>query len=100
LTTCIVVSSAHSSKVSKLSEPRWCLTAADEKRQSLADSFAMIRVSDQAVVVSLPRVRAAHVERFAREILAHAIAHHVYCPASLLDQGLMLAHIHRGLLTN
>jgi hypothetical protein len=87
------------SKFTKLSEPRWCLTAADEKRQSLADSFAMIRLSDQAVVVSLPRVRAAHVERFAREILAHEIGHHVYCPASLLDQGRMLAHMRRGLST-
>ena len=87
------------SKFTRLSEPRWCLTPEDEKEQHLAESFAMIRLTDQAVVVSLPRVRAFGVERFAAEVLAHEVGHHVYCPGSLLDHGRMLARIRRGLPT-
>jgi hypothetical protein len=87
------------SKFTKLSEPRWCFTEADEKANGLAESFAMIRLTDQAVVISLPHVVAGHVEKFALEVLAHEIGHHVYCPASLLDQGRMLARIRHGLPT-
>ncbi|MCI0461829.1 MAG: hypothetical protein L0Z62_33175 [Gemmataceae bacterium] len=87
------------SKFTKLSEPRWCLTPEDEKEHQLADSFAMIRLTDQAVVVSLTRVQSFHVEDFAVEVLAHEIGHHVYCPGSLLEHGRMLARIRRGLPT-
>jgi hypothetical protein len=87
------------SKFTRLSEPRWCLTPNDEKRHGLAGSFAMIRLTDQAVVVSLAQVKERGLERFAVEVLAHEIGHHVYCPASLLDQGRMLARMRRGLPT-
>jgi hypothetical protein len=87
------------SKFTKLSEPRWCLTPEDETEQQLADSFAMIRLTDQAIVVSLPRVQSFHVEGFAVEVLAHEIGHHVYCPGSLLEHGRTLARIRRGLPT-
>ena len=87
------------SKFTRLSEPRWCFTEADEKQQRITESFAMIRLTDQAVVISLPRVRLSHVEGFALEVLAHEIGHHVYCPSSLLDQGRMLARMRRGLPT-
>jgi hypothetical protein len=87
------------SKFTKLSEPRWCFSNADEKREGLSGSFAMIRLTDQAVVVSLRGVVESHVEKFAREILAHEIGHHVYVPASLLDQGRLLARMRRGLPT-
>ncbi|OAI48265.1 hypothetical protein AYO44_07485 [Planctomycetaceae bacterium SCGC AG-212-F19] len=87
------------SKFTKLSEPRWCFNAADEKREGLSGSFAMIRLTDQAVVVSLRGVVGSHVEKFAPEILAHEIGHHVYVPASVLDHGRMLARIRRGLPT-
>jgi hypothetical protein len=87
----------HWSRFTKLTSPRWCFTADDEKEQGLSDSFAMIRLHDQAVVVSLARVLAAGVQDFPREVLAHEIGHHVYVPANLLDHGRMLARMRRGL---
>jgi hypothetical protein len=87
------------SKFTKLSEPRWCLNADDEKNNNLGQSFAMIRLTDQAVVISLPRVTANKVEPFGLEVMAHEIGHHVYCPASLLDQGRVLARTRRSLPT-
>jgi hypothetical protein len=87
------------SKFTKLSEPRWCLTEDDEKRQGLTGSFAMIRLTDQAVVIGLRRVVEQGVQDFGAAIMAHEIGHHVYCPANLLDHGRMLARIRRGLPT-
>jgi hypothetical protein len=87
------------SRFTKLSEPRWCFNEADEKREGLAGSFAMIRLSDQAVVVSLAQVHERGLDRFGVEIMAHEAGHHVYCPASLLDQGRMLARMRHGLPT-
>src|SRR5262245_62070563 len=78
------------SKFTKLSEPRWCFTADDEKQHGLEGSFAMIRLTDQAVVVSLAQVHERGLDRFGLEIMAHEIGHHVYCPGSMLDQGRML----------
>jgi hypothetical protein len=85
------------SRFTKLSEPRWCLSPTDEKREGLTDSFAMIRLHDQAVVVGLERALKEGVEQFPREILAHEIGHHIYVPGNLLDHGRMLARIRRGL---
>lgn len=87
------------SRLLKLSEPRWCLTPEDEKKYGLSDSFAMIRLTDQAVVIGLERARAMGVEGFAREVLAHEIGHHVFVPANMLDQGRMLARMRRALPT-
>ena len=79
------------SRFTKLSLPRWCFTVADEQKEGLSDSFAMIRLTDQAVVVSLSQVIHNGLEAFATEVLAHEIGHHIYVPGSLLDQGRMLA---------
>lgn len=87
------------SRFIRLTEPRWCFSEAEEKEQGLGDSFAMIRLTDQAIVISLPRVVQAGVERFGLEIMAHEIGHHVYVPANLLDQGRLIARIRRGLPT-
>jgi hypothetical protein len=87
------------SKFTRLTEPRWCLTAEAAVAEGLTESFAMIRLSDQAVVVSLPGVEAHHLERFALEILAHEIGHHVYAPADLSDHARMIAHMRWGLPT-
>ncbi len=87
------------SRFLKLGEPRWCLTPEDEKKQGLASSFAMIRLTDQAVVIGLARVQATGIQGFAREVLAHEIGHHVLVPASLLDQGRMLARMRKALPT-
>jgi len=88
---------ARWSRFTKLSQPRWCLTSAAAKKHGLSGSFAMIRLTDQAVVIDLEQVRASGVEEHAEEILAHEIGHHVYCPANLLDQGRMIARMRYGL---
>ncbi|MCA9177400.1 MAG: hypothetical protein KDB14_23105 [Planctomycetales bacterium] len=85
------------SRFTKLTPPRWCFTVSDERQEGLADSFAMIRLSDQAVVVSLRQAIEDGLEAFATEVLAHEIGHHIYVPANLLDHGRMLARIRRGL---
>jgi hypothetical protein len=87
------------SRFVQLSEPRWCLSADDEKRESLSGSFAMIRLVDHAVVISLRQVQDAKLDRFAVEILAHEIGHHVYCPADLSDHARVLARTRAGLPT-
>jgi len=87
------------SKFTRLSDPRWCFTHADAQREGLTGSFAMIRLTDQAVVISLPLVKEYHLEPFALEILAHEIGHHVYCPADLSDQARMIARMRWALPT-
>ncbi|MEP7357970.1 MAG: VWA domain-containing protein, partial [Anaerolineales bacterium] len=87
------------SKFTRLSEPRWCATTEAAEAEGLTESFAMIRLTDQAVVVSLPGIKAHHLERFALEILAHEIGHHVYAPADLSDHARMIAHMRWGLPT-
>ena len=81
----------------QLREPIWCFDAADEKREGLTGSFAMIRLNDHSVVISLSQVVARELVSFAPEVLAHEIGHHVYCPADLTDNARMLARIRRGL---
>jgi hypothetical protein len=85
------------SKFTRLSEPRWCLTQADEKREGLTGSFAMIRLVDHAVVISLRQVAEQQLGAFALEILAHEIGHHVYTPADLTDHARMIARMRWGL---
>ncbi len=85
------------SRFTQLAPPRWCLTEADEKEQSLSGSFAMIRLKDHAVVVSLRLVRRHRLEKFSREILAHEIGHHVLAPADLTDNGRLMARVRAGL---
>lgn len=85
------------SRFTQLAPPRWCLTEADEKQQSLSGSFAMIRLKDHAVVVSLRLVRHHRLDEFAREILAHEIGHHVLAPADLTDNARLLARVRAGL---
>jgi hypothetical protein len=87
------------SKFTKLSDPRWCLSDDDARREGLTESFAMIRLVDQAVVVNLALIQARQLEGFALEILAHEIGHHVFCPADLTDQGRMLARMRWALPT-
>jgi hypothetical protein len=87
------------SRFVQLSEPRWCFTAEDESREQLSGSFAMIRLVDHTVVISLRQVRDEHLTDFALEILAHEIGHHVYCPADLSDNARLLARIRAGLPT-
>lgn len=85
------------SRFVQLHEPKWCFTVGEERREQLAGSFAMIRLVDHSIVVSLRQVREQKLERFSKEILAHEIGHHVYCPADLTDNARLLARIRRGL---
>jgi hypothetical protein len=87
------------SRFVQLTEPQWCFTVDQEKSEQLLGSFAMIRLLDHTVVVSLRRVRDQKLEDFATEILAHEIGHHVYCPADLSDNARLLARIRAGLPT-
>lgn len=85
------------SKFTRLSEPRWCFTTQDEKREGLSGSFAMIRLVDHAVVISLRQIAQQNLSSFGLEILAHEIGHHVYTPADLTDHARMLARMRWGL---
>lgn len=87
------------SRFTKLARPRWCTTHAEEKKEGLSGSFAMIRLVDHAVVISLLQVRELGLGVFAREILAHEIGHHVFTPGDLRDNARLIARIRAGLPT-
>src|SRR5262245_4934571 len=87
------------SKFTRLRPPHLCLTEREARGEGLTESFAMIRLLDQAVVVSLPEVVACHVESFATEVLAHEIGHHVLAPATLTDHARMIARMRWALPT-
>ncbi len=87
------------SRFVQLHEPTWCFNAVEEKAAQLSGSFAMIRLVDHTVVISLRLVTEAGLQKFAKEILAHEIGHHVYCPADLADNARMLARMRVGLPT-
>lgn len=100
---------AQWSRYTRLQAPRWCLTEQEEAAEELSGGFAMIRLADHAVVISLRLVALQGLERFPLEIMAHEIGHHVYCPADLSDHGRLLARIrvalptmerHAGLIAN
>lgn len=85
------------SKYLKLSDPRFCLTAEEEKIEHLTSSFAMIRLDDHAVVISIKQVIENELEKYPLEIMCHEIGHHVYCPADLTDHGRLIARIRRAI---
>ena len=84
---------AQWSRFTRLHEPRLCLTGAEAAAEGLRDSFAMIRMNDQSVVIDLAQVVALGLEDHPLEILGHEIGHHVLCPANLGDQGRMVARM-------
>jgi hypothetical protein len=81
----------------RLSEPRWCVDDKAAQAEQLSGSFAMIRLTDHAVVINLEDVAAQGLGGFALEIMGHEIGHHVYCPADLTDQARLLVRIGRAL---
>jgi hypothetical protein len=87
------------SRFTKLAEPRYCLTDADEHREKLSGSFAMIRIADHAIVISLSQIRDLKLDGYAREILAHEIGHHVYTPGDARDNARLQARVRAGLPT-
>jgi hypothetical protein len=87
------------SRFTRLRAPRLCLTDKEASGEGLRGSFAMIRLVDQAVIVSLPEVVSSRVEDFALEILAHEIGHHVLAPANLSDHARCIARMRYALPT-
>src|ERR1043166_6012463 len=87
------------SKYTRLRPPTFCLTRRDAKSEGLTGSFAMIRLQDQAIVVSLPEVISSHVQDYAVEVLAHEIGHHVLAPATLTDHARTIARMRWALPT-
>ncbi|HMW05713.1 MAG TPA: VWA domain-containing protein [Leptospiraceae bacterium] len=85
------------SKYLKLSDPRFCLTKEEENKEHLLSSFAMIRLDDHAVVISLRQVAQYELEDYPLEIMCHEIGHHIYCPADLTDHGRLIARIRRAI---
>lgn len=87
------------SKFTRLRHPNLCLSELDAQQEGLTGSFAMIRLQDQSIVVSLPAVVASHVESFATEVLAHEIGHHVLAPSTLTEHARMIARMRWALPT-
>lgn len=87
------------SRYTRLKAPLLCLTQKEAAQEGLTESFAMIRLTDLCVVISLPAAVESGVEEFAVEVLAHEIGHHVLAPANLTDHTRLLARMQRGLPT-
>jgi hypothetical protein len=87
------------SKFTRLRAPRLCATVKEAEKEGLHGSFAMIRLTDQSVIVSLPEVVKSGVTGLAVEILAHEVGHHVLAPSNLTDHGRMIARMRRALPT-
>ncbi|MGN6544341.1 MAG: hypothetical protein ACTHK7_04785 [Aureliella sp.] len=81
----------------QMHEPVWCETLEQEMAAELSGSFAMIRLVDHSIVISLRQIAELKLEAFSKEILAHEIGHHVLCPADLTDNARMLSRMRRGL---
>lgn len=87
------------SKYTRLSPPRLCASDEAAQAEGLRGSFAMIRLVDQTIVVNLAEIARAGLGDYAREILAHEIGHHVLAPATLADDGRMIARMRHALPT-
>jgi len=85
------------SPYARLSEPVWCLSGKDAKREQLTMSFAMIRLTDHAVVLNLEDIAQRGLTGFPLEVMGHEIGHHIYCPGDLTDHARMLVRVRRGL---
>lgn len=87
------------SRYTRLRPPRLCLTRQEAFTEGLRDSFAMIRLSDQSIIVSLPELEVSNVQNFPLEILAHEIGHHILAPATLTDHARMISRMRWALPT-
>ncbi len=71
------------SRFTRLSNPIYCSKQIEAEREGLSDSFAMIRLNDQRIVIDLQRTESLQLDQYAVQILAHEIGHHIYVPANL-----------------
>jgi hypothetical protein len=81
------------SRFTRLRDPLLCTTTTQAREAGLDGSFAMIRLTDQLVVIDLEQVIDLGLTDLPLEILGHEIGHHILCPATLTDQGRMLARM-------
>jgi hypothetical protein len=81
------------SRFTRLRDPQLCSTTDEARRVGLDGSFAMIRLTDQLVVIDLEQVVRFGLSNLPREILGHEIGHHILFPATLTDHGRMLARM-------
>ncbi|MBL8266250.1 vWA domain-containing protein [Steroidobacter sp.] len=82
-----------------LHAPSLCSDDGEAKKEGLTDSFAMIRLADQSIIINLADVDRHGLGDYAEEILAHEIGHHVLAPANLTDHARSLARIRQALPT-
>ncbi len=87
------------SKFTRLRPPILCLTDRESEQQGLTASFAMIRLMDKSIVINLKLVDSLGLGGYGREIMAHEIGHHVYCPANLNDDARMISRMRWALPT-
>jgi len=87
------------SRFTRLHEPLLCVSRLAASQEGLSGSFAMIRLSDQSVVVDLESIQQLGLQDYALEILAHEVGHHVFAPGSVTEQFRLLARIRRALPT-
>ena len=71
------------SEFTALPAPLFCQSKRQAQQQGLTESFAMIRLHDQQVVVDLELVAKYQLDDEACAILAHEIGHHVFAPANV-----------------
>jgi hypothetical protein len=71
------------SPYTRLLPPIYCKTSEDEQREGLSQSFAMIRLRDDRIVISLRQVAERGLGAHAQAILAHEVGHYVHAPGSL-----------------
>lgn len=77
----------------RLQEPIWCMTHQEALKEGLTDSFAMIRLTDHRIVINLEEITKRGIVDYAIEVLAHEIGHHIFAPANLYDNAILLNRI-------
>ncbi|MBC5837623.1 DUF58 domain-containing protein [Flavobacterium muglaense] len=81
----------------RLQEPIWCLSHQEAQKEGLTGSFAMIRLTDHRIVINLEEIVERGITNYALEVLAHEIGHHIFAPANLYDNAILLNRIRFGL---
>ncbi len=77
----------------RLREPEWCIESRGARKEGLRDSFAMIRLNDHRIVIDIEQVQKLGIKDYALQIIAHEIGHHIYTPANLKDNAVVMAKI-------
>lgn len=87
------------SPYTRLAAPILCRTPTDAKREGLDGSFAMIRMRDERIVVSLAEIVELSLGDHAQAILSHEVGHYVHAPGTLLEHIRLHDRIRRTLPT-